>query len=185
MSKQERAAILAESEQTGLQLVCEAIAKVEQRYRSGKRRIAELERRRTMFKSYGPWLCAVELLEDQMAIWGLTVHPEHTTLCQDYTQAIEDLSHPLDLKSEWTDLDRYIYGRSRAYVEARYILRFHSLPDSLTKLAQYWSELNEALDGECEYDRQKSRGEMDEILVIIAQLEQSQAKIEGKDEGTR
>ena len=168
-------AILAESEQTGLQLVREAIAKVEQRYRSGKRRIAELERRRTMFKSYGPWLPAVELLEDQMAIWGLTAHPEHTTLGLDYTQAIEDLSHPLDLKEEWTDLDRYIYGRSRAYVQARYILRFHTLPESLALLSQYWSELNSALDGECEYDRQKSRGEMDEILTIIEQLKQVQA----------
>ena len=93
-----------------------------------------------MYRAFGSWQAALDELEEQMIAWGRLPHHENAKLCLHYTEQMRKLSMDstgllLSLKGEWDEEDRRTFGLGEAYAEARYVVRFHTLPDgTLTPL---------------------------------------------------
>ena len=151
--------------------VREAIARVESRSKSKKRRIQDLDYLWRMYRACGCWPTALDLIEEQMVTWGRVEHSENAALvthCDEETKRLQ-----VDpAKAEWDEGDRRTLGLSHAYAQARYALRFQSIPDAILTLASRRQELMEMQSTCNEYDRQKLLGEAEGLQALIGQLQQ-------------
>jgi len=160
-----------EYEQKIQQRAREAIVRIEQRYKSQQLRIQELEWLRSLYKCFGCWQAAMDLVETQMVTWGRVEHSENAALVTHYDEEIRQNS-PLWTKGDWDETDRHVLGLSLACAEARYAVRFLSIPDAILMLEARRQELSERQAEYNEYDRQKALGEADGLRDIISQLQQ-------------
>jgi hypothetical protein len=153
------------------QKIREAIARIERRSKSKKRRIQELDELRSIYRACGCCPTALDLLEQQMVTWGRVEHSENAILVTHCDEEMKRLQVD-PTKGEWDEGDRRSLGLSHAYAEARYALRFQSISDAILTLASRRRELMEMQRTCNEYDRQKLLGEAEGLQSLIEQLQQ-------------
>src|SRR6516164_7522214 len=94
-----------EYEQKIQQSARDAIARIERRPISTKRRIQDLDDLRATYRACGCWQAGIDLLEQQMVLWGRVEHDENAALVAHYGQEIR--RHQADTsKEDWDEMDR-------------------------------------------------------------------------------
>jgi len=161
----------AEYERTIQKNAREVIARIERRSTSKKYRIRELDYMRRLYKSLGLWQAAMDLVEEQMVIWGRVEHEEHAALVAHYHEEIRKHTVP-STKGEWDEADLRTLGLSLAYAEARYAFRFHSRVDAIAHLEARIQEIMEWQKEFQERERLRVLTEAECLREIISQFQQ-------------